>query len=166
LVLLLLLLLLLLLTQLPPWLVSPTKPCPLQRWSPVLTFEHSSQFSSQTAELTRCSALLQVWLLARAFYAGECPPREPEEEVPAGQRTVRRDKVHCWLGLVPGKCAFVSAWSEQLWLHGKCAAVLQHTVRAASAWHDNCAWLGGCWSQLSFPARTLHVRFFWCVHAE
>ncbi len=33
-----------------------------------------------------------VRLLGRAFYAGECPPREPEEEVPAGARTIRRDK--------------------------------------------------------------------------
>lgn len=33
-----------------------------------------------------------VRLLGRAFYAGECPPREPEEEMPAGARTIRRDK--------------------------------------------------------------------------
>lgn len=33
-----------------------------------------------------------VRLLGRAFYAGECPPREPDEEVPAGARTIRRDK--------------------------------------------------------------------------
>lgn len=36
-----------------------------------------------------------VRLLGRAFYAGECPPREPEEELPAGARTIRRDKASC-----------------------------------------------------------------------
>lgn len=34
-----------------------------------------------------------VRLLGRAFYAGECPPKEAEEEVPAGARSTRRDKV-------------------------------------------------------------------------
>lgn len=34
-----------------------------------------------------------VRLLGRAFYAGECPPKEADEEVPAGQRVIRRDKV-------------------------------------------------------------------------
>ncbi|EFN56571.1 hypothetical protein CHLNCDRAFT_51546 [Chlorella variabilis] len=33
-----------------------------------------------------------VRLLGRAFYSGECPPREAEEEVPAGARSTRRDK--------------------------------------------------------------------------
>lgn len=48
---------------------------------------------------------VQVRLLARAFYSGECPPREPEEEVPAGQRIVRRDKVRSLCPLMAGGVA-------------------------------------------------------------
>ena len=53
----------------------------------------------------------QVRLLGRAFYAGECPPREQEEEVPAGQRTVRRDKVRAGqaAALLPPAAASPSA---------------------------------------------------------
>ena len=35
-----------------------------------------------------------IRLLARAFYAGECPPKDVEpDDIPAGARTIRRDKV-------------------------------------------------------------------------
>ena len=50
-----------------------------------------------------------VRLLARAFYAGECPPKEPEpEDVPAAARGVRKDKVGFQrppAGLLPLSCA-------------------------------------------------------------
>lgn len=43
-----------------------------------------------------------VRLLARAFYSGECPPKEVDaEDVPAGARATRRDKVRPATGHEP-----------------------------------------------------------------
>ena len=104
-----------------------------------------------------------VRLLARAFYAGECPPREPEEEVPAGARTTRRDKVRRGGGARRLSAPAAAAARGPGQPPDLPATPSPRTRTTTPAW-GCCCWT--CWPRRAGTSRTWPSRARWASAAR